>query len=390
MACAEGHQPTVTPPPLKVVMVITGLGTGGAEAMLEKLIGALSPAFAPQVVSLTNLGEVGPRLQQRGVVVTALAMRPGRPSLAALWRLTQLLRRLRPDVVHTWMYHADLLGGIAARLAGVPAVLWGVRHSNLDPALNKRSTLRVMRACALLSRRVPTRITCAATRARDAHVAAGYAAERMVVIPNGFDLDRFRPDACAREEVRAELGLPAAAPLVGMVGRFDAQKNHAGFAQAAAFLLQQQPDVRFLLAGSGVDVDNAVLMGWLKAAGVAAACVLLGRREDVPRLMAALDVLVLPSLGEAFPNVLGEAMACGVPCVACDVGDCAEIVTDAGRVVPAGDMRALAVAAAELLALAPAERAALSRAAQADVRRRFEIGTVAARYQDLYLQMTHR
>jgi len=370
--------------PLRVVFIITGLKTGGAEMMLERLLGALSTAVQPWVISLTSLGEIGPRLRARGVNVEALNMRPGLPGLWKFGRLVRRLVRLQPQVVHTWMYHADLLGGLAARLAGVRAVMWGLRHSNLDPGVNKTATLRVMRLCARLSRWLPARIACAAVCARNAHIAAGYAAERMVVIPNGFDLQRFLPDPSARGALRGELGLHAMTPLIGVVGRFDPQKNHRGFATAMQQLHACRPDVHAVLAGAGVDAGNATLRGWLADAGVDHVCHLLGRRDDLPRLMAALDVLVLPSVGEAFPNVVGEAMACGVPCAVTDVGDTAEIVGGAGRVVASGDMSALAHAVAEMLDMAPAQRQSLGACAMHSVRSRFDIQVVAQQYEHEY------
>jgi len=370
--------------PLRIAYVITGLNTGGAEMMLEKLVCSLPPSIKLHVFSLTTLGAIGPRLLARGVPVEALGMRPGLPSPRLFARLVRRLKSLRPDVVHTWMYHADLVGGLAARLAGIRALMWGVRHSNLDADANKASTLRVVRLCARLSAWLPQRIACAARRARDAHVAIGYAADRMVVIPNGFDLDRFAPDPSARLSVRLELGLPADAPLIGMVGRFDPQKNHRGFAAAMQHLRARRPDVHALLAGECIDSKNADLVRWLRDAGVVDICHLLGRRDDVPRVMAALDVLVLPSIGEAFPNVVGEAMASGVPCVVTDVGDAAEIVGDLGRVVASGDMRALADAVAELLALPAPALETLSSQVQRTIRQRFDIAVVARRYEDEY------
>jgi glycosyltransferase involved in cell wall biosynthesis len=372
----------------RIAYIITGLNTGGAETMLERLVCSLPSSIELHVFSLTTLGTIGPRLQARGVHVEALGMRPGLPSPRLFARLVRRLVRLRPDVVHTWMYHADLVGGLAARIAGTRALIWGVHHSNLDVDANKASTLRVVRACARLSAWLPQRIACVAHKARDAHAAFGYAADRMVVIPNGFDLGRFAPDPLARLSVRSELGLPADTPLVGMVGRFDPQKNHRGFAAAMQRLRARRPDVRAVLAGERIDPKNSDLLQWLRDADVVDSCHLLGRRDDVPRLMAALDVLMLPSIGEAFPNVVGEAMACGVPCAVTDVGDAAEIVGELGRVVPSGDMPALADAVAELLSLPAPAREILSSSAQHAIRRRFDIAVIARRYEDEYRAMT--
>jgi glycosyltransferase involved in cell wall biosynthesis len=374
--------------PIRVAYVITGLDTGGAEAMLERLIMSLGPRVRPLVISLTDLGVVGPRLQANGVDVRALGMRRGRvPSLRLWWQLVQLLRRFGADVVHTHMCHADLVGGLAARAAGVRAVMWNVHLSNLDAGLNARSTLWTLRVCALLSRVLPQRIACVAERSRDAHVSLGYVREKCVVIPNGFDMSQFQPDACARLAVRTELGLAADTPLVAVIGRFDVLKNHRGFCEAMAHLLTLRPGVHALLAGTGIDANNHELMAWMQAHGVAQACHLLGPRQDVPRLMAALDVLLLPSLGEAFPNVVGEAMACGVPCAVTDVGDAAVMVGDCGRVVPSGDMRGLAAAAANLLALGNDERAQLRQQTATSARQRYDLQAVSARFLTEYTAM---
>ena len=375
---------------MRVCFCITNLATGGAETMLLKLLQQLDRSrFTPTVVSLVGLGEVGPRIQALGIPVHALGMsRDGVPNPLTVLRLAKLLRQLQPDVVHTWMYHADLLGGLAARLAGCRRVIWGIHHSNLSKEVNKRSTLWVVKACALLSRRVPAQIISCSQRAKEVHVAVGYAADKLHVIPNGFDLDRFVPDGAARASVRAELGLAPDTPLVGLIARFDSQKNHFGFIEAAAQVYAQQPDVHFVLAGTDVDVGNAALKAAIAAAitaqGLQAHMHLLGRRDDVPRLMAALDVLASSSHGEAFPSVLGEAMACGVPCVVTDAGDSAEIVGSTGHVVAVGDMAALAQQLLEVLRLPASERAALGKQARARVQAHYEIGHVAGLYQAFY------
>jgi glycosyltransferase involved in cell wall biosynthesis len=379
------NAPATPTPLLRVAYVIVGLDVGGAETMLERLVLALGPHVQPLVISLTSLGTIGPRLLARGVAVQALGMsRRQLPGPRTMWRMVQMLRQFKPDVVHTHMYHANLLGGLAARLAGVRAVMWNVHHCNLDAAVNARATLWTIAMGARLSRLLPHRISSVAERARVVHVAAGYAAERFVVVPNGFDTSAFKPDPQARATVRAELGLSADTPLVGVIGRFDAQKNHRGFCEAMAQLVKLRPGTHALLAGSGIDAHNAELATWLQQQGVAACCHLLGARSDVARLMAALDVLMLPSLGEAFPNVVGEAMACGVPCAVTDVGDAALMVGDWGRVVAAGDMRGLGDATAALLALPAAQRFSLGQQGAASTRQRYDLKVVAARYLSEY------
>lgn len=369
----------------RIVFIITGLSTGGAEMMLFKVLERLDrQRFEPHVISLTTLGELAPRIVALGIPVQALGLKPGLTSPLGFFRLVQMLKHLNPDLVHTWMYHADLLGGLAARLAGVSAVGWCLRNSNLDKDKTKFSTRAVVGLCASISKWVPSRILSCSEKARRVHVGCGYAAEKMVVVPNGFDLTRFKQDDGARKRVRTELGVDVDTPLIGLIGRFDSQKNHEGFFKAAGLLHRHMPQVHFVLAGNGIDSSNAALIQAITRAGVLANTHLLGLRNDMPELMAALDVLASSSYGEAFPNVLGEAMACGVPCVVTDVGDSAYIVGDTGRVVASGDMPGLAAALDELLVLPPSERAALGERAHARVAEHFEIGKVVQQYEDFY------
>jgi glycosyltransferase involved in cell wall biosynthesis len=216
------------------------------------------------------------------------------------------------------------------------------------------------------------------------HGTLGYKTEKMSVIPNGFDLNRFKPDNKARQRIRTELGISEDTPLIGLIGRFDPQKNHVGFFTSARLLCKRFPQIHFLLAGSNVDYQNKILQEAMAQNHVSANTHLLGLRADIPEIMAALDILASTSYGEAFPNVLGEAMASGVPCAVTDVGDSAFIVGDTGKVVAVGDMPGLADAIASLLALPPAERTLLGERARNRVAKRFEIGHVVRQYEDFY------
>lgn len=371
---------------MRIVFIITGLATGGAEMMLLKVLEHLDrQRFSPHVISLTTLGELGPRIAALGIPVEAVGMKSGLPRPSVFFRLVRMLKRVNPDVVHTWMYHADLLGGLAARLAGISAIGWCIRNSNLDQDKTKFSTRVVVGLCALISSWLPSRILSCSEKARQVHVRCGYAAAKMVVVPNGFDLARFKPDDDARKILRTELGIAAGTPLVGLIGRFDSQKNHTGFFEAAGVLHRLLPQVHFVLAGQGIDGGNAALLLAISQAGVNANTHLLGLRKDMPALMAALDVLVSSSsYGEAFPNVLGEAMACGVPCVVTDVGDSAYIVGDTGQVVAPGDMAGLATAMKSVLTRSATERRSLGEHARARVAENFEIVQVVKRYEAFY------
>ncbi|MGE0515462.1 MAG: glycosyltransferase [Hyphomicrobiaceae bacterium] len=336
------------------------------------------------VYSLGDYGLYGPRIAELGVEVRQLGMRPTIPNPMKVLELASWLREFRPNVVQTWMYHADLLGGVAARLADKIPVVWGVRHSDLDPALTKNATMLVAHVCARLSRWLPTDIVCCSSAAVTSHVAMGYAEHKMRLILNGVDEQTFRRDHTARSAVRNELGIAEETPLSGMIARFHNVKNFAGFARAAGSVARRNGKARMLLCGNGVDQANGELMSLLQTNEVADRCILLGERNDIPRIMAALDVLISPSLSEGFPNVLAEAMSCGVACVATDVGDSALIVGDTGFVVPPKDDDALARAWLHLLSETAGQRQQRGRQAQNRIGAQFSMNSMVDQYEALF------
>jgi glycosyltransferase involved in cell wall biosynthesis len=370
---------------VKLTLIITGLNTGGAEIMLFKLLERLPPDFILQVISLTDIGEIGERIQSLNIPVIALGMSRTVPNPLLLLRLVRLLRHSQPDIVHTWMYHADLIGGFAARMARVPNVIWGIHNSNLSEEQTKITTRLVARLCAILSSKIPDRILACSQVSQKIHTEIGYTNDKFVVIENGIDLEVFKPSLDSRESVRTELGIESNTPLIGMIARFDPQKNHTGFFKEIGLLHQKRPDFHYLLAGTGVDEKNSILRRAMEEAQVSHVTHLLGIRQDIPRLMASLDVLVSASVyGEAFPLVLGEAMASGVPCVVTDVGDSAYIVEDTGRVVDPGDMKDLGNAIESILDLPAYERQIIGQQARQRVEQNFEITHITGMYESLY------
>jgi glycosyltransferase involved in cell wall biosynthesis len=371
---------------IRLLFISTGLGVGGAEISLLQILQHLDRTrFALHVVSLTGPGDAGPKIEALGIPVHNLDL--ARRPLSDLWRLRRLVRDFDPQLVQTWMYHADLLGGLAARLAGVRTVVWGIRNTHLDRGASSRATRTIAWLCARVSAWLPRAIVSCSHAAREVHRELGYRTERFVVIGNGFDLARFRPDLGCRASVRAELGLPVDVPMVIHVGRFHPDKNHAGLIAAAALVAQRLPQVRFVLLGVAVDDNNRQLRATVDANSLAGRVHLLGLRHDVARLIAASDILCLPSRTEAFSRVLGEALACGVPCVATDVGDSRAIVGDCGRIVPPADAPALAQALADVLGLPDSERTALRERARARAVERFDIAQVAREYETFYLSL---
>lgn len=353
--------------------------------MLYKLLSQRATDDVVQVIALAGEGPMALKIRALGVPVHALGLPRGAAALRGLPALAARIRRARPDLVQCWMYHANLMGGLAARLGTAAPVLWGLRQTDLDPVLSKPGTVRVAKLGARFSSHLPRRILCVSDSARRVHAAMGYDETRMVVIPNGFDLDHFRPNPAARAALRAELGLDPSTVLVGLIARFDPQKDVGGFVAAARRIVEDHEGTHFVLCGQGMDHRNSDLAAMISAKGLDDRLHLLGRRDDMAAVTAALDIVVSASaFGEGFSNTLGEALCCAVPVVATDVGESRRIVGAEGRVVAPRDPKALAAAVGELVAVGEAGRAALGAAGRARMARDYALPAVATRYHTLY------
>jgi len=374
---------------IKVMHVITAFGPAGAETMLSRVASGMDGSrFENEVVSLTGILDLAEGLRAVGVRVRTLNMKKRVPNPLLVMLLAKWIRKSKPDVIHTWMYHANLVGTLAARLAGNVPLVWGIHHTTLEPRVHKRRTMLVNHACAYLSRKFPARIVCCSEESLRVHEKLGYAHEKLEVIPNGFDLEQGRPDSAARVSLREELGIPANAKLIGKAARFHPQKDHRNFIEAAGRLHKQFPEIHFLLCGQGVNWHNSQLVGWIEAAGIRDSCHLLGLRRDVFRLFAGIDIATTASrCGEAFPIVIGEAMTCGTPCVVTDVGDSASIVGETGIVVAPRDPDALAEGWRKLIEAGPEVRRNLGMAARRRVQQHFALSTIVERYQAIYAQL---
>lgn len=346
--------------------------------------------FTPAVWCLTDEGPIAERIRDLGIPVTSIQMQRGLPDMAAVIRLASELRRFKPDVAQTWLYHADVAGGIAARMAGIRRVVWNIRNSVFDPTHAKKSTVLMAKIAARLSSILPDAILSCSDTARKEHIAIGYAARKFTLVPNGFDVLRLTPDEQARASVRQELHLQPDAPLVGMIARYDPQKDHRNFFKAASRVHKIHPKAIFVCCGDGMTLDNTEIYDRVAEAGIGSVLKLLGRRSDIPRLNAAFDIAVSASrYGEGFPNVIGEAMACGVPCVVTESGDAPFVVGDTGYIVPPGKNAALADAIINLLNLGPDERHALGLRARQRIIENFDIQQIAEKYASFYETLCH-
>lgn len=360
------------------MFVITGMGRGGAEVQAKGLAKRLvSRGHQVMLVALMPFEDFEQELRDAGVETRTLGMRRGRPNLRAVGKLTRIVLEWHPELIQTWLYAADVLGGLVAWMTRAP-VAWGIRSSVIHAS--RKQTQALMRVSARLSRSLPRRIFVNSEAGRRTHAALGYRADRMLVIHNGFDVDTFRPDPMGRTRVRAELGLHRDTPVVGIVARFDPLKDFGTFFRAAGLLHCAMPEARFMVVGRDL-ANNPLIARYAREANVADACILTGQRADIPRLNNSFDLATLTSTAEGFPNAIGEAMACGVPCVSTDAGDAAALIGDAGVVVPVGDAERLAAEWRRLLTMPKEERRRLGDHARRRIVECFSDAAVTARYE---------
>jgi glycosyltransferase involved in cell wall biosynthesis len=369
-----------------VVHVIIGLGVGGAEKFLFRLIESQmdDSRFQHKVISLTTLGVVGEDLEKIGVKVNCLQAK----SIADLFRiflnLYKIIRNVKPDVVHCWMYHADLLGGIVAKLCGVKKIFWSVRNTDLESGGSLAKKM-LRKSCALLSGIVPNKIICVARSAYESHKKIGYNESRMVVINNGYQVSRFYLSESARQKIRAKFHLDDNSILIGSVGRFSPAKDHFCFLEAAAQAYKFNKNLRFLMIGRDVIKENKFLYKAVVEHGLEAAVILDGEVSNVSDYMSAMDVFCMHSETEGFPNVLGEAMCVGLPCISTDVGDASLLMGSLGEIVPAKDAMALSRAILSLASMDASSRRALGMKSRKRIIESFSLDVVVGKFSDIYI-----
>lgn len=368
--------------PTTVVHVIVSLVHGGAERTLTRIVpdgGIGADGARHLVVTLRSGGAFAPELRARGVPVVSLGMRPGPSALLGWWRLVRLLRRVRPALVLSWLYHADLVATLAVPFAGRPRLVWNLRGTAKSPAGSPWHTRLTVRLLARLSRR-PWAVAANSHAGRRDHEALGYHPRRWIHLPNGIDTDRWRPDADDRSAVRTELGLDDDEVACVAVARVHPQKDHPTLLVAMGRLVERNPDRRLRLVLVGEGTATLPL-----PPAIAPRVLALGARDDLPRLLRGADLAVLSSaFGEGLPNVVAEAMATGLPAVVTDVGDAAELVGDTGWVVAPGDAAGLGEALRAAVDAGAGERRARGRAARERVAQQWSLDGSLAAYRELW------
>jgi glycosyltransferase involved in cell wall biosynthesis len=373
-------------PKIKLLHLITTLDVGGSEMMLYRLLKSINvDRFENRVISLVSPGDVGTLIAALKIPVESLYMPRGRPTLRGFFQLIRQIKAYQPAVLQTWLYHADLLGLLAGKVAGVKNILWNVRSSNMDMSEYRRLSGWTLRACSGLAA-LPRGVVINSRAGLRYHKSIGYHPRRWELIPNGVDTKLFRPQPSARQMLLTELGLANDVLLIGYVARFDPMKDHATFLQAAREFVNAGYNPHFVLCGADMIGSNNALASMIDAFDIRERISLLGPRRDIANLTAAFDLATSSSLTEGFPNTIAEAMSCGVPCVVTNVGDAAEIVAETGVVIPPQNAAQLAAAWAEIVAAGEAHRQQLGRLARQRIVAEYSQEKMIQAYEELYGQ----
>lgn len=369
---------------IKVLHLITDLDIGGAETMLLRLLSHTDRSrFHSSVVAMAGRGDLCSQVNDLGVPLYSLGMRTGIPDIRAVYKLSRILKRERPHIIQTWLYHADLLGLITAKLTGFPYVIWNLRCSELHRGDHSALLFAILRVLAKLSK-LPTAVVANSSAGVQAHERIGYQPRKWVSIFNGFDTNIFEQKPEARANIRRELNLEEDIPLVGLIGRFNPMKDHGNFLKAACLVQKMRPDAHFILAGRGVDNGNNFLTERISSLGLESVVHLLGECRNIVDIYSSIDVVCSSSYSEGFPSAIGEAMACGVPCVVTDVGDSAYIVGNTGCVVPPRNPDFFAKAIIDIISLPLDEKIDLGIKARQRITDNFSIEKITNQYEALY------
>lgn len=327
---------------MKVLHIITGLGDGGAEHVLFKICkyDKINKHF---VISLKGPGKYYPLLYKIGVKVYCLDLKFF--SIFKFIFLIRLIRSLKPDIVQTWLVHADFVGGIAARLAGITNILWNIRYSNIEIGKAKLTTVFIIKILSVLSYIIPKTIITVSKKAKKIYEIGGYKKNIIKFIPNGYDLSILKVSKLKKRKFQKKIKLKKKIPIIGNVARFDPQKDHLNLLNALYLINKRNIDFFCILVGFNVHKKNLDLVSNIKQLRLSNHVKLIGQYENISEVMNGLDLHILSSsYGEGFPNVIAESMACGTPCIVTDVGDSALVVGKTGWVVPPKDSAKLAIA----------------------------------------------
>jgi glycosyltransferase involved in cell wall biosynthesis len=364
---------------MRVVHIIGTLGFGGAEQMLKRLVLAHRDSASAEslIITLLDSGVFQKELEELGIPVIAVGLKGLFSLPLVLIRIVRILRDFNPSIVQTWLYHADLIGGIAARLAGIKVVIWNIRCTAHG---DSKITKMLMISNAALSYFIPTSIICCGTEARLYHQRLKFNERRMKVLPNGVDLTQFSP---GKKKLRSS-GCHFAA-----IGRANILKDHRTFIKAAGLAAKSHPELTFSIHGKGVP-EQLEYIKLISDFELEERMTLHDATSNMSELLQNVDIFCSSSTSEGFPNVIAEAMAMKIPCIATDAGDSRNIVGDTGIIVSVGDSAAMSAAMIDFYKLGPQGRDTLGIKARRRIFNDFEMNHVASLYLFHYKRLTEK
>jgi glycosyltransferase involved in cell wall biosynthesis len=370
---------------VKILHLITGLDIGGAEMMLYRLCQQqIMGGDVPYVVSLKSNGNMKALLLEQEIPVYELGFPKGSFSFPGFKSLVTVIREANPDVIHCWMYHANLIGSFASLITGNIPVIWAIHNTTLSVQKSSKFTLLIMRLLGLISF-LPKQIVYCSLASKKIHEKYFYTKSKGKFIPNGVDTCLFSPNKEKRSTKIHELQIDQNQFIIGMIGRYDPQKDYPNFVRAANIIMQGYKNIQFIMCGPGVNESNQELMELISTTYDPTKYHLIGSHFDIENVHNCFDLFILTSsYGEAFPIVLTEAMACEVPCISTDVGDASFIIGETGLVVPIKNPQAIADAVEHMLSLPNVDFSKLKEAARNRIVEHFSLSRISQTYKETY------
>lgn len=371
---------------ITVTHLITGLGKGGAESMLFQVLkNKTNASIEYHVISMGGSHYYEKLIGELKIEMLEVPFR--RKPISSIWKIVRYLRETKTNIICCWMYHANFVGYVTGRLAGVKKVIWNIRHGDLNANLNKSGTLRINKVCAILSKsKNITAIAYNGVSARKTHEDMGYFSDKGVVLENGVDIQEFRPIENARKDICQELGIDYDAKIILSAARYHPIKDIPMFIKAVARVQREFSEVVAIMCGTGIESSNHEVMQLCKEENLAVGknIFLLGLRNDISKLMSASDLYILHSKGEAFPNTLVQAMACGCACLTTNVGDASRIINNSRRIVVPGDVDELCNKIREVLLLNSNDRICEKEENLKRASEKYNINSVVQCYERVY------
>ena len=367
----------------KILHIISGLNDGGAESLLFKFL-CNTENNINYVISLKGPGKYGKLIEEMGIKTFYLNCSLKLSLILDFIFLIKIIKKISPDIVQTWLYHADLLGGCAAYLANVKKIFWGIHHNSLDKKLNKNSTIYVTKINSLLSYLIPKRIIVCAEESKKEHIKNGFRKDKFVVIPNGIDLKEFKKSKTNKYKYRKRLMIDQKELILGTVARYNPNKDHLTLIKCIKELKDSGLKFKYLFVGENMDSKNKELVRIIKKFELETTIKLMGQEKNISLIMNGLDLHILSSLSEAFPMVILESMACRTPCISTDVGDVNKIIIRKEFLAEKGNYLSLFKAIKNFINLKESEKDKIARQCQIHIRENYSINKMIDSYLSVY------